>query len=88
MSSAVRKASCQSSRSTAVLSCWKRVSRWRWSVSGSLRLIECDWCEYFWDEVRCERRVSERRRNSVLRWWVRQKAKASCETVWEKAKQG
>jgi hypothetical protein len=44
--------------------------------------MEWAWWVYFWDEARWERRVSQRRRNSVLRWCWRQNWKASWQTVY------
>ena len=52
------KASCQSSSSTDVLSCTKRISRWCWRTSRSERSMECAWCAYF--------ATLERWRRSVL----------------------
>lgn len=82
ISSTLRKASCHSSSSTATLSCWKRVSRWRWRVSGSFKLIACIWAEYFAAVWTWFRKSSQSLRNSVFRVYFWQNSNACIAVLW------
>jgi hypothetical protein len=76
MSSTERKASCQSSRSTAELSWLNLVSRCRARTSGSERLMVLAWWAYLLTVARSFRMISHSRRNSVFRWLETQNWKA------------